>query len=173
MACYACEDCPKNVDYGGKCTRYEYNCPFGVVENYDSEKLTLIREQVRKISEAIVKLKELDDENYLECEINSVQAEISNIEDKIDEDIEKEWKEIQNCIFNEETKEKIYHLYEEENYNAMEYANSMLPIKDEQMEEYLFRYKSEKLKDFKKDIFWESMEYLGMADYIIRKSRQE
>lgn len=95
MACYDCEDCSRSIEYGGKCKRFEYNCPFGVVENYGPEKLALLREQVKTISETIEKLKELDDEEYLDDEINSIQFQVSLLEDKIDEDIEKEWNEIQ------------------------------------------------------------------------------
>lgn len=94
MACYDCEDCSRSIGYGGKCKRFEYNCPFTIVEKYDSEKLKSIRVAIGKISEAIEQLKELDTEDYMEDEINSVAFQLSILEDKIDEDIEKEWNEI-------------------------------------------------------------------------------
>ena len=59
----------------------------------------------------------------------------------------------------------------------MEYANSMLPIKDEKMEEYIMRYKEEPVKIDEQDtditnIFWESMDYLGMTDYIYQRESE-
>lgn len=94
MACYDCEDCSRSVEYGGKCKRFEYNCPFLIVEKYDAEKLKSIREAISKISQAIEQLKELDTEEYMEDEINSVSFQLSLLEDKVDEDTEKEWNEI-------------------------------------------------------------------------------
>lgn len=38
MACYDCEECSRSVSEGGKCTRFEYNCPFSIIKKYDSEK---------------------------------------------------------------------------------------------------------------------------------------
>lgn len=94
MACYDCEDCSKSAEYGGKCKRFEYNCPFVIVEKYGSEKLKSIRTAIEKISEAIEQLKELDTEYYMEDEINSVSFQLSLLEDKVDEDTENEWNEI-------------------------------------------------------------------------------
>lgn len=73
------------------------------------------------------------------------------------------------CIFNEETKDKIYQLYRESNLAVMEYANSVLS--DERMKEYLSKYKSvpadiDEQDTELVDIFWEAMDYLGMSEYI-------
>ena len=81
------------------------------------------------------------------------------------------------CIFNYAIREKIYSLYRESDLEAMEYANSVLPIKDERMEEYLTKYKEEpvELDDQDTDrvnIFWESMDYLGMTDYIRQRESE-
>lgn len=95
MACYDCEDCSKSVEYGGKCKRFEYNCPFLIVEKYNSDELQPMREAIKKISEAIDELKRLDTKEYLDDEISSVSFQLSLLEDKVDEDTEKEWKEIQ------------------------------------------------------------------------------
>lgn len=94
MACYDCEDCSRSIEYGGKCKRFEYNCPFTIVKKYDSEKLKSIRAAIEKISEAIEQLKKLDTEDYMEDEISSVSFQLSILGDRIDEDIEKEWNEI-------------------------------------------------------------------------------
>lgn len=79
--------------------------------------------------------------------------------------------------FNDATKEKIYELYRGNNLETMEYANSILPIKDEQMERYLLRYKAEPLELDDQDtdrvnIFWESMDYLGMTGYIKQRDSE-
>lgn len=94
MACYDCEDCSRSINYGGKCIRFEYNCPFSIVENYDSEKLKSIREVIKTVSEAIKQLKELDSEYFMEDEINSISSQLWLLKDKVDEDTEKEWNEI-------------------------------------------------------------------------------
>ena len=95
MACYDCEECSRSIYEGGKCTRLEYNCPFLIVEKYNTEKLKSIRLAIGKISETIEQLKELDTEGYIEDDINSVSFQLSLLEDKVDEDTEKEWNEIQ------------------------------------------------------------------------------
>ena len=94
MACYDCEDCSRSIEYGGKCKRFEYNCPFTIVEKYDSEKLKSVRAAIGKISEAIEQLKELDTEDYMEDEISSLLFQLSLFENKVDEDTEREWNEI-------------------------------------------------------------------------------
>lgn len=94
MACYDCEDCSKSIQYGGKCKRFEYDCSFVLVENYNTEKLNMIRAAVKNIEESISKLKELDDEEYAENEISSIEFQASQLKDKIRESMEKEWNEI-------------------------------------------------------------------------------
>lgn len=96
MACYDCEECSRSVSEGGKCTRFEYNCPFSIIKKYDSEKLKAIRASISTIENAIEQLKELDSEYYMEDEINSVSFQLSLLEDKVNEEIEKEWNEIKN-----------------------------------------------------------------------------
>lgn len=94
MACYDCEECSMNVEFGGKCNRFEYDCPFLIVEKYDSKKLKAIRETVNKISQTIESLKGLDTEEYMEDEIDRLSYSLSLFENKISENIEKEWNEI-------------------------------------------------------------------------------
>ena len=68
MADCDCEYCSKSIDCGGKCNRFEYNCPL-----------------------SIERLRELDREEYMEDEISSIKFQLSLFEDKISEDTEKEW----------------------------------------------------------------------------------
>jgi hypothetical protein len=95
MACCDCDDCLRNVECGGKCERFEYNCPFVVVENYDHEELRTMRTAVEEISEAIERLAELDSKEYMEEMISGIKIQLSYLSDAVNEDIEKEWNEIQ------------------------------------------------------------------------------
>lgn len=94
MGCYDCEECSKSIEYGGKCKRFEYNCPFVLIEKYKKENLNEIRTAINRISESIDKLKSIDDNCYMEDEISSIEFQISLLKDKTDENIEMEWQEI-------------------------------------------------------------------------------
>lgn len=94
MGCYDCEECSKSIEYGGKCKRFEYNCPFVLIEKYKKENLNEIRTAINRISESIDKLKSIDDDCYMEDEISSIEFQISLLKDKTDENIEMEWQEI-------------------------------------------------------------------------------
>lgn len=94
MGCYDCEECSKSIEYGGKCKRFEYNCPFVLIEKYKKENLNEIRTAINRISESIDKLKSIDDDCYMEDEISSIEFQISLLKDKTDENIEREWQEI-------------------------------------------------------------------------------
>ncbi len=81
-----------------------------------------------------------------------------------------------NCVFSEEIKEKIYMFYRESDLEAMEYANSVLK-EDKEMEKYIMRYKAEPTNIDEQDtdiidIFWESMDYIGMTDYIRQRESE-
>lgn len=94
MACYDCEECSKSINYGGKCKRFEYDCPFILMETYENEDLNKIRDAIKNISKSIAELKKLDEECYMEDEISSIEFQVSLLADKVDEETEKEWKEI-------------------------------------------------------------------------------
>lgn len=94
MGCYDCEECSKSIEYGGNCKRFEYNCPFVLIEKYKKENLNEIRTAINRISESIDKLKSIDDDCYMEDEISSIEFQISLLKDKTDENIEREWQEI-------------------------------------------------------------------------------
>ena len=96
MACYDCDDCPRHVDYGGKCTHFTYNCLFSAVSQYDANRLNLMRKATDTISKAIEQLKELDTEYCLEDKIDSIRFQLLLLTEDIDEDTEKEWNEIIN-----------------------------------------------------------------------------
>lgn len=94
MADYDCGYCSKSIEHGGKCEYWAYNCPFNVVQHYDSEQLKQMREAVKGVNEAIEKLVELDTDEWMEDEIHSLKSSIGDLEDKISERLENEWNRI-------------------------------------------------------------------------------
>ena len=94
MACYDCEDCSKHIDNGGKCSHFEYNCPFTTVEKYDTKNLQIIRNVVQSMLETVAQLNELDTDDCMEDEISSISFQLSFLEEKISEETEKEWNQI-------------------------------------------------------------------------------
>ena len=94
MADYNCDYCSFSVEAGGKCDRFEYDCPFQVVQNSDFSKLNLIRKVVNDISDSVQKLKELDENWGMESEISCIESQLSDIKCKVSEDTENEWKQI-------------------------------------------------------------------------------
>ena len=97
MACYDCEDCKYSSYYGGKCKRFEYNCPFIIVENYSSQEVTFIRNVVEDISRNLNILNKIDEDgnHYLMYEdIDALTSRLSELKEKISYEIEQEWNEI-------------------------------------------------------------------------------
>lgn len=78
------------------------------------------------------------------------------------------------CIFNEETKEKIYEIYIGSNLEVLEYVHKLIPDSD-YVEEALHKYlKLDQFDDEDEcvDIFWGTMDYIGMADYILNRDKE-
>jgi len=77
------------------------------------------------------------------------------------------------CIFNEETKERIYELYTVSNLEVLEYVNKIL-TNDETITEALKDYlsKNSDEQDEELDIFWKVMDYLEMSDYIAKREKE-
>ena len=94
MACYDCEECSKNIEYGGKCDRFEYNCPFSLVKTFKKKELIEIRNVIKHILEFVEQLKKLDTNCDMEDDLRSIEFQISLLTDKVDEDAEKEWLKI-------------------------------------------------------------------------------
>lgn len=96
MAVYDCEYCPKHIDNGGKCERFEYNCPFYIIQKYDSEKIKVMRELAQKIAQNVERLEELDCEYAINSEVSTLKFHITNLlNEKLYENLEKEWNGIQ------------------------------------------------------------------------------
>lgn len=95
MAYYDCEYCSKHIDNGGKCVRFEYNCPFYTIQQYSSEKIKMMRELVQEIAQNVERLEELDS-RYVISDISGLKFHIGNIlDDILDENLVKEWNGIQ------------------------------------------------------------------------------
>lgn len=101
MACYDCEDCNLNKQFGGKCDRFEYDCPFSHLprlndynaeikqKEFEAAKLLLndLKDVYGKYRHEIVDYSE-------EYGMDSIERVISDIEDLVDPDIVKEWRRI-------------------------------------------------------------------------------
>lgn len=91
MACYDCEDCSKSISNGGKCERFEYNCPFLAVEKYSPEKIVELRDKIKMISDSVLQLQELDSEEFFEDEISVIKNQLEEMVGKVSEELVEEW----------------------------------------------------------------------------------
>lgn len=102
MACYDCEDCSKHKDYGGKCDRWEYNCPFSHLKGWNEDEKKKVDEDIKialelktELSGLLNKYKDKFNEEYNYSDIFSqLNFAYSNLEDMVDEELIKEWNEI-------------------------------------------------------------------------------
>lgn len=102
MACYDCEDCFKHQDCGGKCNRWEYSCPFSHLNGLNEDDQKKIDEDIKIAVEFKGELDRLinnykgkfnNEDNYSEI-WSQLKFALTNLEDMIDEDLIKEWNEI-------------------------------------------------------------------------------
>ncbi|WP_461818146.1 hypothetical protein [Faecalimonas sp.] len=98
MACYDCEECSKNISNGGKCNRFEYNCPFLAVEKYNTEKIVKLRNKIKMISDSVLQLLELDSEEFFEDEISMIRNQLVEMEEKVSEELVEKWKKINSTL---------------------------------------------------------------------------
>lgn len=95
MACYDCEYCPNAEHNGGKCNRFLYDCPFYIVRNLDEVDIKIIRKIIDNINIQIDNLKAIDkDHDVMEEDIEALRSTLSNLEERISIDLQKEWNEI-------------------------------------------------------------------------------
>jgi archaellum component FlaC len=102
MAGNDCEDCNKHRYAGGKCDRWEYNCPFSHLRGFNKEEQEKIDQDIKMVTEFKNKLNELineykdkfnDPHNYKEI-LQQLKFAYSNLEDMVSEELINEWKEI-------------------------------------------------------------------------------
>lgn len=103
MACYDCKDCKLNYQKGGKCNRWEYDCPFNHLRSTsnDAEEQAKINHDLliaTKIKDKLLEIKDLQDKlhfiwNY-ERELSHADSALSGLEHKLNHDLLKEWVKI-------------------------------------------------------------------------------
>lgn len=94
MACYDCEDCNEHIDNGGKCTKFEYDCVYSLVENTDKEIVNQIHEKAILIQKLLDEIKDLDSESMLYYEVSSLKNTLEDIIESSSEQMLNEWDEI-------------------------------------------------------------------------------
>ena len=101
MACYDCEDCRLNYQKGGKCQRWEYDCPFNHLRSRDKEEQKKLNEDLKvalKIKEKLEEVKSLWDSMYAswsyDRELCYIDGMIRELEDKLDSSLIEEWNTI-------------------------------------------------------------------------------
>lgn len=93
MADYDCEYCGKSINNGGNCERFEYNCPFSIVSNYDEETIHQFQSSFNTILNEIEKMENLDIKGCF-YELDYLKSTIEEKQTFISEEVLVEWKEI-------------------------------------------------------------------------------
>lgn len=94
MACYDCEDCNKHISNGGKCNKFEYDCPYDLVSCTDIDNVKQIQQKAIEIKSLIKDIEHLDEEGMLWCEISTIRIKLDEIIDFSTDNVINEWKEI-------------------------------------------------------------------------------
>ena len=93
MADYDCEYCEKSINNGGKCSKFEYNCPFSIVSNYDEETIHQFQSSFNKILSEIEKMEKLDIKGSF-YELDYLKSTIEEKQELISEELLEEWTEM-------------------------------------------------------------------------------
>lgn len=113
MADYDCEYCGKSINNGGKCARFEYNCPFSMVSNYDEKTIHQFQSSFNTILNEIEKMENLDIKGYFD-ELDYLKSTIKEKQTFISEEILEEWKEM-----NDDNKKYGMMIVEDENQEQL------------------------------------------------------
>ena len=113
MADYDCEYCGKSINNGGKCARFEYNCPFSMVSNYDEETIHQFQSSFNTILNEIEKMRKLDVKGYFD-ELDYLKDNIKEKQELISEEVLEEWKEM-----NDENKKYGMMIVDDENQEQL------------------------------------------------------
>lgn len=95
MACYDCECCNKHINNGGKCKKFEYNCPYDLIDNTDVDSVKQIHSKAKEIERLIKDIESLDTEGMLWNEISNLRNGLVDIIDYSDDKAIDEWLKIQ------------------------------------------------------------------------------
>lgn len=96
MACYDCEDCNLHIEHGGKCRRFEYDCPFDLywcLDKFPVEAAKIVS-LLNEIKCADKRIQEIVDRthSYGIRALDNLHWAISNLDDDIAS--AEEWAEI-------------------------------------------------------------------------------
>lgn len=85
--------------------------------------------------------------------------------------------QLNNCIFNEEVKDKIYNLYRESDLEVLEYLAEITKTIDNIAQELVNRWIAEDPKANDQDtdrvnIFWEAINHYGLTDYLNQREAE-
>lgn len=94
MACYNCEYCNKHVNNGGKCKKFEYNCPYDLVDSINIDSVKKIQEKSKEIKKLIKEIESLDTEGILWNEISSFRIGLKEIINYSSDEVIAQWSEI-------------------------------------------------------------------------------
>ena len=98
MACYDCEDCNRSIKYGGKCRRFEYSCPFTLIEqmieNKDNVLALKFQVMIKNSKDMLEELKVLNKDYNLHEDISRLNFFITELEDKISDELINEYNKI-------------------------------------------------------------------------------
>lgn len=93
MADYDCEYCGKSINNGGKCSKFEYNCPFSIVSNYDEEIIKKFQIGFKTISNTIDEMMKLDTEFHFD-ELEYLKEIVEEKSEIVSEKLLTEWTEM-------------------------------------------------------------------------------
>lgn len=94
MACNDCEDCVRHENYGGKCTRWEYDCPFRNLSNLNESQRKKIKETISIVKNVKCDMKDMDYIDNLDYIMSLYNTIIDELECLVDIELLKEWEEI-------------------------------------------------------------------------------
>lgn len=94
MACYDCEDCSKHINNGGRCKKFEYDCPYDLIRFGNLESVNKINNNALKIKELLDDIDKLDEEGCLSDCVTSINNGLIDIIDYSKVNTIMEWEEI-------------------------------------------------------------------------------
>lgn len=94
MACYDCENCNNHKSRGGKCEKFEYNCPYDLVKNVSKSSVSQIHQYAIIMQKILTGIDFLDEEGALNSEISLAKDQLEDIIEKSSEKTIKEWEEV-------------------------------------------------------------------------------
>ena len=95
MADYDCEYCRNSINNGGKCSKFEYDCPFIVISKYNKQTIQKFQNGFKNILNELDKMIELDTEYHFD-ELEYIKEIVIDKQEVVSEQLFTEWKEMIN-----------------------------------------------------------------------------